>query len=296
MARPTLGRTLFPEDDGYPEGLRRLARPPELLHVDGALDGLDRAVGIVGTRRATPDALDLARTLARELAERGVLIVSGGAEGIDAAAHEGALEARGGRTIAALPTALASPYPRAHAGLFARIAQRGARLTEHVRAGSVHRAHFVERNRIIAALSRAVVIVQAPLPSGALATAEDARELGIPVLVVPWSPREPAAAGGLALLAGKGTARIARDAGDVLAAIGDAPARTTRRRTKSPQLPLLDPDQALLLAALDDTALDREALVSRVQLPTARSQAALARLVLDGLVHEDAHGVRRLRG
>ncbi len=281
-------RTLRPEDDGYPAVLRRLRRAPRTLHVDGSLEGLERAVGIVGTRRATPRALDLARRLGRDLASAGVLVVSGGAEGIDRAAHEGALEAPGGRTIAVLPTALASPYPRAHAALFERIASRGARLTEHVSARVVRPAHFLERNRVIAALSRVVVVVQAPVRSGALRTALDARCLAIPVLAVPWSPDEPAAAGSLALLAeGAG---LCRDAADVLAALGE-------RARPSPPPPLgpgaLDPDARAIWALLDDTASDRESVVVRSGLAVGRAQAALVQLVMAGVVHEDARGVRR---
>jgi DNA processing protein len=284
----TLGRTLAIDDDAYPAALRALARPPTKLYVDGSLDGLDRTVGIVGTRRATPAALDLAYEMASTLAERGVLIVSGGAEGIDRAAHEGALAADRGRTLAVLPTALARPYPRAHASLFARIATRGARLSEHADTRSMHRAYFVERNRIIAALSKLVIIVQAPFGSGALRTAADAGTLGVPVAVVPWSPSEPMAAGGLELLV-RG-AHIVRHANDVLALLGDAPIAKRRARTSRAR----DTDEQRVLASLDETPIDRETLVMRAGLPSARAQAVLARLVIEGAVHEDAHGLRRV--
>ncbi len=289
--RPLSARALHVDDAEYPAALRRLSDPPPILHMRGTLEGLERAVGIVGTRRATPGALALTRELARTLAERGVVIVSGGAEGVDRAAHEGALDAEHGRTIAVLPTALGSPYPRAHAALFERITRRGACVTEHASSARVYKASFLERNRIIAALSCAVVVVQAPSRSGALRTAFDATALGVPVLAVPWSPSELAAAGGLALLA-RG-AGLCRDAEDVLAAIGESPRSERRQRRRAAQLGLLDDDQQLLLALLDDTALDRDLLLTRTNLPTSRAQAALARLVIDGLAHEDAHGVRR---
>lgn len=292
MSAP-LGRMLSPSDADYPASLHRLARPPRRLHVDGSLEGLDRAIAIVGTRRATPAALRFTRALARALADEGWLIVSGGAEGVDREAHEGALDAPEGRTLAVLPTALASPYPTAHAALFAEIATRGARLTEHTTRATTRPAHFLERNRIIAALSRAVVVVQAPWRSGALRTAADARTLGLPVLAVPWSPDEPEAAGSLELLASG--AHLCRNAQDVLRALGLAAPRT-RARPPTRQLALtLDDDQRAVLALLDDAAIDRETLLSRTTIPAARAQAALAHLVIEGLAHEDAHGVRACR-
>jgi DNA processing protein len=289
-----LGRMVHAGEPEYPTQLLRLAHPPPSLNVQGSLAGLERAVGIVGTRRATPAALAFTFELARALAERRVLVVSGGAEGVDRAAHEGALGAKDGRTLAVLPTALRAPFPAAHAPLFSEIATRGARLTEHTDVTRAYPAQFLERNRIIAALSHAVVIVQAPWRSGALRTASDARTLEIPVLVVPWSPNEPEAAGGLELLA-KG-ARLCRHAEDVLTALGDTSAPPQSRRARAPQLELLlDDDQRAVLALLDDAAIDREALLGRLVLPAARAQAALARLVIDGLAHEDARGIRRLR-
>lgn len=278
---------LRPSDPEWPSALRRLARPPAELVVDGSLAGLARAVGIVGTRRATPSALDFAHRLARELADLGVVVVSGGAEGIDRAAHEGAMEARSGCTVAVLPTALSTPYPRRHAALFARIATRGARITEHARATRPHKAHFLERNRIIAALSCAVVVVQAPFKSGALRTASDARTLGVPVLATPWSPDEPMAEGGLALLSDG--ARLCRSASDVLVAMGERPARARRAERPGPR----DDDAGRLLALLDERALDRDTLVTRSGLPAARAQALLVELLLEGAIHEDAHGIRR---
>lgn len=276
------------EDADYPERLRAVKRPPPALFVEGSLTGLDRAIGIVGTRRATPAALELTRTIARGLAERGVVVVSGGAEGVDREAHEGALDVPGGRTIAALPTALASPYPRSHAALFARIAQHGARLSEHAHTAQPQKAYFLERNRIIAALSRGVIVIQAPWKSGALRTAHDAMGLGLRVLACPWSPSEPAAAGGLELLA-KG-AGLCRNLDDALTLLGEtAPGPTRAKKTRA----MRSGDEATLLAMLDDVAIDREALVARSGWSASRVQTTLLELVLDGVVIEDARGVRR---
>lgn len=282
-------RTLLLDGPAYPASLRRLSSPPARLYVDGSLDGLERAVGIVGTRRATPAALELAHEMGEALAAAGWVVVSGGAEGIDRAAHEGALAAPEGRTVAVLPTALDQPYPPSHAPLFARIATRGARLTEHAERGPIYRGHFLERNRIIAALSRAVVVVQAPARSGALRTALDARELGLPVLSVPWSPREALAEGGVALLVDG--ARACRHAEDVLRVLGDeAPAPRKASRTRPPR----DPDEQAVLAALGHEASSRDAVLGATGLPPARAQAALLHLLLEGQIAEDAQGLHRV--
>ncbi|MFO0682533.1 MAG: DNA-processing protein DprA [Sandaracinus sp.] len=283
-------RTLLLDGPGYPAALRRLSSPPARLHVDGSLDGLERAVGIVGTRRATPAALELAHEMGEALAAAGWVVVSGGAEGIDRAAHEGALAARSGRTVAVLPTALDQPYPPSHAPLFSRIATRGARLSEHAERGPIYRAHFLERNRIIAALSRVVVVVQAPARSGALRTALDARQLGLPVLSVPWSPREPLAEGGVALLVDG--ARACRHADDVLRVLGDE--RPTPARKPSRAHAPRDPDEQAVLAALGHEATSRDAVLGASGLPAARAQAALLHLLLEGQITEDAQGLHRV--
>ncbi len=285
-------RTLRLADPGYPGALRRLAAPPAAIHVEGSLEGLDRAVGIVGTRRATPAALALAHAMGRAFALAGWTVVSGGAEGIDRRAHEGALEVSTGRTIGVLPTALDQPYPRAHAELFARMARRGARLSEHAASGPIHRAHFLERNRIIAALSRAVVVVQAPARSGALRTALDAGALGLPVFAVPWSPNEPLAEGGVALLVeGARACRSAADVLQVLESGRSAPALPRRRRAPRPRR---DPDQEAVLAALGHEASDRDSALAGSGLSAARAQAALLHLLLAGEIVEDAQGLHRV--
>ncbi|MEM7448002.1 MAG: DNA-processing protein DprA [Myxococcota bacterium] len=188
----------------WPTGLSALRRPPRELRVLGSIaDSLgQRRVAIVGTRRADVSALDFAESLSRDLASLDACVVSGGALGIDAAAHRGALSA-GGATWAVLPTGFAPCYPAQNQALFRRIQTSGALISE-LEDGAVPRpSRFIERNRLIAAFSHALVVVQAPLRSGALSTARVAMRLGVPVLAVPASPWDPRGAGGLALL-GKG--------------------------------------------------------------------------------------------
>lgn len=207
-------RVLRRGDPDYPAGLEALADPPAQLFVDGALPPPDAPrVALVGARRATAAGRDVAARLARELATAGVVVVSGGALGIDAAAHEGALEG-GGRTLVVLPTSLEVPYPRSNARLFRRVVEAGgACLAEHDASAPVGRWRFVERNRLVAALSDAVVVIEARAQSGTAATASVARQLGRPLGAVPWRLADEGGAGCLALL--REGARVVASAEDV---------------------------------------------------------------------------------
>ena len=166
----------------------------------GRLPKLEGAIAIVGTRVADDDALAFTYDLAADLASQGRVIVSGGALGIDGAAHRGALAAAG-LTVVVLPTGFAPPYPSEHASLFREVTERGGALvTEQPDQLSPHAGTFLARNRIIAALAERVVVVQAPLKSGALSTAAAARRLDKPVLAVPQAPWEARGAGFIELL------------------------------------------------------------------------------------------------
>jgi DNA processing protein len=180
-APPGPAHQLLPGAQGWPPGFDRLASPPARLRVLGRLPPWPRPVAIVGTRFADDDALVFARRLARELVAAGCAVLSGGAHGVDGAAHAGALEA-GGITIAVLAHGFDQLYPRSHAGLFRRIlAQGGALASERLDGSHIRRASFVQRNRLIAAMAEAIVVVQAPARSGALSTAAAGFSLGIPV-------------------------------------------------------------------------------------------------------------------
>lgn len=181
-------------------GLRRLADlpdPPERLFVSGSLPS--RLVGIVGTRRSDPGAERFAHDLAKALAGHGIGVVSGGARGIDGAAHRGSLEG-GAPTVAVLATHPAWAYPKRHLSLFERIAREGALIGE-TEDHKPLKGYFLKRNRLIAALAEALVVVQAPLRSGSLSTARVALAIGRPVFAVPASPWDPRAKGNQWLLA-----------------------------------------------------------------------------------------------
>jgi DNA processing protein len=166
------GIGIIPWDDaGYPAGLRSLPDPPAYLYVRGALSPADEiAVALVGSRHASPYGVAASRTLAAELAARGVTVVSGLARGIDACAHEGALQA-GGRTVAVLGCGVDVTYPKENGRLMDHVAGSGAVVSEFPLGAAPQPRHFPVRNRIIAGLSQAVVVVEAARRSGSLITA-----------------------------------------------------------------------------------------------------------------------------
>jgi len=262
-------RITGPWDPDYPEGLRHLPDPPAPLFLQGTPPPWENAVAIVGTRAASPWARGFARELARTLAQAGVALVSGLARGIDAAAHRGALEA-GGQSVAVLGSALDRIYPSEHASL----AERSALVSEFPFGEGPRPENFPRRNRLIAALARAVVVVEAPEKSGALITARHALELGREVLAVPGRPTDPKS---------RGANRLIRDGAppllepeDLLLALGLA--RPPTRAAEPPQrlAPLYRSLKELGEALPDDLAV-------HLGWPPGAVLAALAELELLGL-------------
>lgn len=188
-------RLLAIGDPGYPAELLDLRSPPPLLYVRGMLTEEDgRGVAVVGTREASREGARLARRLGRGLAERGFTIVSGLARGIDTAGHRGALQAKEGRTVAVLGCGVQHVYPPENGLLAAKIARRGCVLAEVPPHTEVHRRHLLARDRLQAALSRAVIVVQAHGKCGSLVTARHAVRCGRLLYGVAWE-REPFAEG-----------------------------------------------------------------------------------------------------
>lgn len=210
---------LKPGDPHWPALWGELAVPPGSVHVTGdpaALGG--PAVAIVGTRRATPRGLALSRSLAARLSLQGWTVVSGLAAGIDAAAHEGALQA-GGRTVAVMATGIDLTYPWHHRGLRARIEGSGCCVTEFPAGTPPLRYHFPRRNRLIAGLALGVIVVEAPRRSGALDTARHALDVGREVFAVPGPVDQESSRGCHALL--KDGAHLVESAQDVESVLGD---------------------------------------------------------------------------
>lgn len=173
------------ENPSYPAPLLAIPSPPKQLYVVGNVGALREGLAIVGARKATPYGLSCARRFGRLAAERGVVVISGGARGCDAAAHKGALEA-GGETVAFLGGGADNLYPPEHAKLFQQIIDSGgAIVSEHAWDTPPLPKQFRTRNRLIAGLARATLIVEAGLPSGTFSTADEALTAGKEVLAVP---------------------------------------------------------------------------------------------------------------
>ena len=200
--------------DDYPDLLRRVPDRPPTLHVAGDVDTLYLpALAIVGSRNPTSGGTDTAYRFAEHLARSGFCIVSGLAQGIDAAAHRGAL-AGGGKTVAVLGHGLDQVYPPQNAALADEIVRSGALITEYAEGTPPRRAHFPQRNRLIAGLSLGTLVVEAAVRSGSLITARLAGELGREVFAIPGSIHNPLARGCHRLL--RQGARLVETADDIL--------------------------------------------------------------------------------
>jgi DNA processing protein len=268
----------------FPRGLASIFDPPVGLFIRGDEDAalLDRpAVAVVGARSCSPYGASVARTLGRELAAAGLVVVSGLARGVDGEAHRGALEA-GGTTVAVLGCGVDRVYPAAHAELARRVIERGLIVSEY--APSVEPApwRFPARNRIIAGLASATAVVEARERSGALITADLALEEGREVFAVPGEITSALSAGTNALLRTGATALTS--SADVLEAFGITPAET---------LPVeLSPPAERLLSRLRDRPAAADELARELAVPAAEVATALAELELASLVDEQA-GVYR---
>jgi DNA processing protein len=201
-------------DENYPALLREIYDPPIVLYVKGELTAKDKnAVAVVGSRMTTPYGIEVARKLAYQLAYVGVTVVSGGARGIDTAAHQGALSAKG-RTVAVLGTGINLVFPPENNELFERIAANGAVITQFPFNRSADKQSFPIRNRIVAGMTLGTVVVEANLTSGALITANMAVEAGRQIFAVPGRIDSPRSKGCHELI--KKGAKLCEGAEDIL--------------------------------------------------------------------------------
>jgi len=270
------GLTLVVETDAdYPGPLRDLSEPPAVLWRMGALDALrEPIVAMVGTRRATPYGHRMAREIAGALARAGATIVSGMALGIDAAAHRAALDA-GGRTVAVLGTGADVAYPRAHVALHREIGAGGLVLSELAPGARSHPGSFPMRNRIIAALARMTIVVEAPVRSGALITANKALELGRDVAMVPGPIDSPQS---------RGTNELLRDGAHPITSVEDALMLAGLSAPPRAAPAMDDETEIRIWTALGDGAATLDELCARAALPVQRCLAAVTRLEVRGAV------------
>lgn len=275
--------------DAYPDRLGVLDSPPPLLYLRGPLElPVERTVTMVGTRTATAYGRRMARDLATGFARAGWTVVSGLARGIDGASHRGALGA-GGRTVGVVGHGLDHVFPAIHRELFARVAEEGLVASEFPPSEPPRRAHFPRRNRILAALPDAVVVVQAGRASGALITARLALdETGRDVFAVP-GPVGPAASVGVHELLRDG-AGLATSSEDVLEALHfrTAPKRREAAGVSRDRLARLLGGRAetavALCRALADGPVSTDVLVADGVVAPAVAHGLLGRLELEGIV------------
>lgn len=273
------GRIVTALEPGYPAGLRSADVRPPVLYVNGDDAALQSvAVAVVGTRRASGYGRSTAVQIADALARSGVAVVSGLALGIDGEAHEATLEA-GGRTIAVLPSPLDRVYPPRHRGLAARIVAGGGALVSELAPGQPSgRPDFARRNRIVAGLARATVIVEAPDRSGALLTASAAIGLGRDVYAVP-GPIDAVASRGCNRLIADHLASLVTSPVALLTSIG------TRIPTSQPSTVAgLSEAEAMVLAKLLKRPASVDELLGPTELATGALASALTLLEARGLV------------
>jgi DNA processing protein len=279
---------LLRDAPAFPSRLRDIPDPPSHLWIRGDTPALaGGAVAVIGSRRASPGALDTARRLASGLAGVGLTVVSGLARGCDAAAHRGALDA-GGRTVAVLGSGLDVIYPPEHGRLADEIAQRGAIVSEFPPGSPPLPHHFRQRNRLISGLSMGVVVIEANERSGSLITAGFALAQGREVMVVPGTVQAGRNRGGHLLI--RDGAALVENAEDVLAVLLHAlPPPTATADTLPLDSGLEDGDP--VIRALDpDDPQDFDQLSARVPLSPAQLLARLAELELSGHVRRVAGG------
>ncbi len=278
------------DDHAYPRRLDDLHDTPPVLFVQGEVTAQDElAIAIVGTRHATTYGIKQAERFGYSLAKAGVTVVSGLARGIDGAAHAGTLDA-GGRGIAVLGGGHGQLYPSEHAGMAKAIAADGAVISEHAPLVKPHAGTFPQRNRLIAGLSLAVLVIEAPDRSGALITARLAAEQGREVLVLPGPVTSRASRGSNQLI--RDGARLVQTVDDCLEELG--PIRQPVRLNEETQVRngselKLNDMECLVLDSIEPTSTTIDAVIGKSGLPAHRVIAIISVLEMRRLV-------RRLSG
>ncbi len=293
-------RLLVHGEAGYPAALTDLPDAPPVLWALGDLALLDRpSVAMVGARNASSLGLRMARRLGQGLSEAGFTVVSGLARGIDAAAHEAALEGEG-RTIAVMAGGIDVIYPPENAALAARIAALGCRISEHPPGLVPQARHFPLRNRIVAGLGRAVVVVEAAARSGSLITAKAALDYGREVMAVPGHPFDARASGCNMLI--RDGALLVRGPADVAEALGAPtlaepdlrlPVQPPLPGPQAPRRPLKDVAllHSMILSRLGPSPLAEDQLVRDLKLSPAELAPELLNLELDGRIARQPGGL-----
>jgi len=281
-----------PADAEYPRLLLEIPSPPPVLYYFGKLDLAENLaqkplVAIVGTRQPTEYGLRWTRRISTALVQNGFTVVSGLAEGIDTASHSAAIKA-GGRTIAALGTGVDMVYPAKNRKLYEQILNQGFVVSEYPTKTPPHRTHFPRRNRIIAGLSRAVLVMEAPQKSGALITADYANEFGRDVYALPGRLDDFSSQGCLKLVS-QGATPILKELDELLKMLGAIPAvANVKNLTTDVEKPLPDlpADLHQVMKAISSESLPFDFIIQQTQMPAAEVSSALLQLELMGLISQ----------
>ena len=284
-------------NDYYPRLLKEISDAPEKIFVLGNFQNKQFAdnlkISIVGTRRATSEGKALAKELAKKLSEKGIIIVSGLAMGIDTAAHQGTVEANG-RTIGVLANGLDSIYPAQNENLAEKIIElNGAIISEYPPGTPAYQNQFLERNRIVSGLCDATIIIEAPDRSGSLVTARLAAEQGREVLVFPGPLHHPNY---------KGSHKLIRDGARLVASIGDVfedlnlnTQESKKENIKRQELPLTNfetDEEKLIFATIKNSnkPLDVDKITKLTKLEPQKANQAIAFLIIKGIIKETEKG------
>lgn len=267
-------------DSDYPEKLREALLPPPLLYVRGNVEyDFDLSLGIVGTRRADRYGREQSHKFAKGLAQMGFTIMSGGASGIDSEAHKGAIES-GGKTIAVFGSGIDITFPQSNENLFNRIAENGALISEFPPGSQPEPYRFPVRNRIIAGLSRGILVVQAPERSGALITSDYAMELGREIMAIPDRIDNPNA---------KGTNQLICDGASMILTIDDILGvfkLVMQKREHKISLPPLDDLRQKIVESIGWESKHIDDIAVESKIPISQLSGLMLELQLDGYVKE----------
>lgn len=276
------------KDPVYPALLREIPDPPPFLYICGTLDGLEKNIAVVGSRNATAYGISATQKLCADLAKFNMTIVSGMAIGIDAAAHQGALAAKG-KTIAVLGSGFNNIYPSENLNLFRRIAEEGAVISEFTLDAEPEAHHFPIRNRIISGMSMGTVVVEATRKSGSLITARLAAEQNREVFAVPGSIQSFKSTGTHTLI--KQGAKLVENAQDVLEELAGflgAPLRSEDHdpSRKAAVLPLLPSDELAVYKVLSAYPEHIDTIVRKTRIEPGKLLGLLLQLELKGMVQQ----------
>jgi len=272
-------------DNAYPKALLDISDPPIVLYAKGRIELLSKtSIAIVGSRNATAQGVANAERFSEALSGAGLTVISGMALGIDAAAHEGAMRAGAGSTVAVIGTGADIVYPARNRALAHRIAEEGCILTEYPLGVPAIASNFPRRNRLISGLARGVLVIEAAAQSGSLITARMAAEQGRDVFAIPGSIHSPLSKGCHQLI--KQGAKLVESAQDILEEMG-------QHHVSAPSVPSAEHSADPLLDAMGYDPVDMDTLASRSGLDAGALNAKLLSMELEGLVETLPGGAYR---